>query len=143
LAASEAQLAEVEAKIGEDLDPFYRQFLSYADGWPAFFQTVDLFGASDLLGGPRFQHAAEILGFVEDSVLDRAGVRRDDLLPIAASPVDLDLCVMTRRAAMSPGTVIWLAGSEIDRFPSFDDYFAAMVDYNRLELQKLREVATD
>jgi hypothetical protein len=40
---------------------------------------------------------------------------------------------MTRRSASQPGMVVWLAGSEIDRFPSFDEYFMAMVDYDRLD----------
>jgi hypothetical protein len=33
--------------------------------------------------------------------------------------------------------VVWFAGYEIHRFASFDDYFAAMVDYNRNEIARL------
>lgn len=137
VAASEEQLAEVEAKLGEVLDPGYRSFLSFGDGWPAFYQTVDLFGHADLLGSERFDHASEMLGYVEDSVLESAGFGREELLPIAATPVDLDLFVMTRRSTATPGVVIWLAGYEVDRFPDFDEYFLAMMDYNRRELQNL------
>jgi hypothetical protein len=137
VAASQERLAQVEAHLGEALDPSYRDFLRHADGWPAFYQTVDLFGSDDLLGGDRLRHAEEMLGYLEDEQLaaDRAG---QDLLPIAASPVDLDLFVMTRRSSSRPGMVIWLAGSEIDRFPSFDAYFLAMVDYNRAEVANLQ-----
>jgi hypothetical protein len=49
---------------------------------------------------------------------------------------------MTRRSASQPGMVGWLAGSEIDRFPSFDEYFIATVDYNRLEVQHLQSEAS-
>jgi hypothetical protein len=48
---------------------------------------------------------------------------------------------MTRRSSPSPGTVVWLAGTEVDRFPSFERFFLAMIDYNRLELQKLQEAS--
>lgn len=142
VAASEPRLNAVEAHLGEALDPAFRAFLLHADGWPAFYQTVDLFGSNDLLGSDRFRHATEMLDYVEPVVLTASGLRREDLLPIAVSPVDLDLFVMTRRSASRPGVVVWLAGQEIDRFPSFDEYFRAMVDYNRLEVQHLRASAS-
>jgi hypothetical protein len=138
LAAREEKLEAVERHLGEPLDPRYREFLRYAGGWPAFYQTVDLFGPDDLLGGDRFRHATEMLGYVEDRVLRSAGVSKASLLPIAASPVDLDLFVMPRMLAPQPGTVIWLAGDVVDRFPSFDEYFLAMMDYNRAEVEALR-----
>jgi hypothetical protein len=137
VAASQERLREVEAHLGEALDPSYRDFLRHADGWPAFYQTVDLFGSDDLLGGERFRHAEEMLGYAEGEQLGARGLRRE-LLPIAASPADLDLFVMTRRSSPHPGTVIWLAGSEIDRYPSFDGYFLAMIDYNRTEVRSLQ-----
>jgi len=143
LAATPEQLAAVEARLGEPLDAGFRAFLEHAGGWPAFWQTVDLLGPDDLLGSERGQHAIEMLGFVEHDVLEAGGLRRQDLLPIAASRVDLDLFVMTRRSSRSPGSVIWLAGSEIERWSSFDDFFLAMIDYNRLELQQLGEGGAD
>lgn len=141
VAATSDQLEAVEGHLGEPLDAAYRSFLEHADGWPAFWQTVDLFGPQDLLGSDRFEHAMDMLGFVEEDVLRGAGVSRDELLPIAASPVDLDLFVMTRKSSAAPGRVVWLAGSEIDRWPDFDEFFLAMVDYNRLELQQLQQGA--
>jgi len=139
LAADEEKLQAVERLLGEPLDPQYREFLSYAGGWPAFYQTVDLFGPDDLLGGDRSRHANEMLSYLEDTVLEAAVVRREDLLPIAASPVDLDLFVMTRRSSQTPGVAIWFAGYEVDRFPSFEEYFLAMMDYNRAEVEALRK----
>lgn len=137
LAATPAQLDEVEAALGEALDPMYRSFLEHAGGWPALWQAVDLFGPEELLGGERFGHATEMLDFVEDTVLDGAGFSRAELMPIAASRTDLDLFVMARRSSPSPGVVVWLAGSEIDRWSDFEKFFLAMIDYNRLELQQL------
>jgi hypothetical protein len=61
--------------------------------------------------------------------------------PLAATAVDLDLFVMTRRSNPSPGMVIWFAGSEIERFPSFREYFLAMVDYNQRVVQRLESGA--
>ncbi len=43
---------------------------------------------------------------------------------------------MTRRSAATPGVIIWLAGSEVDRFPDFNEFFAAMVDYNRADIDR-------
>jgi hypothetical protein len=141
VAATPAQLEAVEAALGEPLDPGYRDFLEHAGGWPAFWQTVDLFGPEDLLGGERFRHATEMLTYVEVDVLTAGGLSRTDLLPIAASPVDLDLFLMMRRSSPSPGVVVWVAGSEVDRFPTFEDFFLAMVDYNRLELEHLKGIS--
>lgn len=138
VAATESELRAVEDHLGEALDPEYRAFLQCAGGWPAFYQMVDLFGPADLLGGPRFQQALTMLGYVEEAVLNSAGLRRQDLLPIAATPVDLDLFVMTRHSSLQPGCVIWLAGYVVDRFPSFGEYFLAMTEYNQLEIQDLR-----
>jgi len=141
VAATEAELASVEAHMGESLAPSHRDFLLHAYGWSAVHQTVDLFGSADLRGGPRFVHATEMLGYVEDEVLDAGNLRRADLLPIAASPVDLELFVITRRSAATPGVVVWFAGAEIDRFPTFDEYMLAMLDYTRLEIQALQGTA--
>jgi hypothetical protein len=140
VAASEERLQQVEAHLGQALDPSYRAFLRHADGWPAFYQSVDLFGSEELLGSERFQHAEEMLGYLEQEQPAASGMR-GGLLPVAASPVDLDLFVIPRRSSAHPGTVIWLAGSEIDRFPSFDEYFLAMIDYNRAEIQSLQASA--
>jgi hypothetical protein len=61
-----------------------------------------LFGPEDLRGGPRFVQATEMLGFLEDEVLSSSGFRRDELLPIAASPIDTELFVMARRSTSTP-----------------------------------------
>lgn len=139
LAATPDQLAEVERALGEPLDPGYRAFLEHAGGWLSFWQSVDLFGPADLLGSERFAHANELLGYIDDEVLAEVGFQRAELLPIASSQEDINLFVMSRRSSSAPGTVVWLAPGEIDRWPSFDEFYLAMVDYNRLEYQALRD----
>jgi hypothetical protein len=143
VAATEERLAAVEAALGEALDPAYRSFLARADGWDGFLQDTDLFGSEDLLGNERFASAVDRLGDLEAVVLDQAGVARDQLLPIAASANDLDVVVITRRSAAQPGTVIWFAECEIDRFPDFGEYLASTVEYNRLELDHFRRHADE
>ena len=53
------------------------------------------------------------------------------------SLVDLDLLVMQRRSAAEPGTVVWFAGAEVDRYPTFDDFFLAVIEYNVREIEHL------
>lgn len=133
------ELDEVERHLGIHLDPDYRTFLSYANGWPFFFQSVDLFGTDDLLGSPTFEYANEMLGAVEPIVYEQAGLERGAVLPIAATTVDLDLFVMPVVDGQQVPPVVWIAGGEIDRFPTFDDYVLAMIEYNVRELTTLRE----
>jgi len=137
VAASEEQLALVERALGEALDPGYREFLRHAGGWRGLWHCVDLFGPDDLLGGQRFEVACQRADELEQAALDEAGLRHGELLPIAASQEDPNLFLIGRRSSSIPGTVVWFAGGEIDRFPSFEDYFLAMIDYNRLEAREL------
>jgi hypothetical protein len=137
VAATPEQLETAETILGEALDPSYRCFLSYANGWAAFFQAVDLFGTDDLIGGQRFRHAVELIADLDDVVLTAADVRRDEIYPIASSRDDIDVFVIKRRRTADAGAVIWFATHEVDRFTNFDEYFASMVQYNRLEARSL------
>lgn len=138
VAATEAQLLGIEARIGESLDASHRAFLATAGGWPGFLQTVDLFGPGDFLGSTRWARAVELLGYLEDDVLASAGFRREHVLPIAASTVEIDLFIIGRRSSTTPGVVVWFAGDEVERFADFDEYFAAMLDFNRREIEVLQ-----
>lgn len=134
-AAAEEQLRQVELQLGEPLDPLYRAFLSNANGWTGFFQRVDLFGSSDLCGGPRKLRALGLLKSIEDFG-DLTGHSESDVSPIAVSQDDIDLFVLTKTQSEKNGEVLWLAGGLIDTFLNFDEYFLAMVDYNRREVQR-------
>lgn len=138
VAATESQLLAAEKTLGEPIDQCFRRFLGFANGWPAFYQTVDLFGAGDLIGGELFECGQRMLGYLHEVALAESGFSREDLMPIAATPVDLDLFVMVRPSRPKSGTVVWFAGGEIDRFSNFDEFFASMVAYNRIGLSRLR-----
>lgn len=66
---------------------------------------------------------------------------QEHLLPVAVSRTDKDLFVMVTAEGEQHGQVIWLAGGEIDTFSSFSDFFEAMIDYNKEELEDILENA--
>lgn len=137
VAAGAAALSSVEDLLGVQLDPEYRSFLSYADGWPSLFQSVDLFGVADLARGPRMDIAQELLANLEPDALRAAGLHGTQLLPVAATTVDLDLFVMPVAHGRQQPPVVWFAGYEIDRFETFHEFFLAMIEYNHRELTAL------
>lgn len=133
-AAGTEAIDRVEGAIGP-LDPGYRAFLGHADGWPAFLQETDLFGTAELAGGPAAA-ADELLDVLDDDVWEALGVRRDELHVIGASPTG-DLWLIARPGTRRAGEVRWFWGSDWETFPDFDEFFLAMVNYNRLELRRL------
>ena len=138
VAATEQEIGDIEARLGFSLDAEHRAFLLHANGWDWFFQSVDVFGTSDLLEGSRCQRAEELLKSLE-SLSDLCGFSRDELLPIAVSRFNTDVFAISTSRSQSPGTVLWFAGQVIDTFPSFSEWFLSLVDYNRSEYQALIE----
>jgi len=118
--------AEEELSITLPID--YKEFLKHANGWPCFYQYVDLFGCMDYLGSKEFRTACDSLKLLPISKL-----QRDNLLPIAATSDDIDLFCLN----LSTHKVIWYAGGEIEQFSSFSEFFLSMMDYNRREYRKL------
>lgn len=142
VAATVAEVLAAEQILGESLPPHYRTFLLHANGWRSFWQSADLFGTHQLLGGPERESAAALLGYLDDEgVLADLGLRVGELLPVAAKRDDLDLFVIGRQSSPIPGVVIWFAGDEIDRYPDFDEYFLAMMAYNHRRLQIMQQEA--
>lgn len=137
VAATEAELRGVEERLGEALDPQYRMFLSLAAGWPAFFHACDLFGPDELSGRGAGARGLELLSYLDPVALDDAKIARDDVRAIAVDRQDMDLFVIGRPSSSIPGVVIWFAAYEIERFATFDAFFLAMIEYNRLEVQAL------
>lgn len=130
VAAIPEAIRNVEKLIGEPLDAKYREFLTFANGWRGFYHSVDLFGTGEFGGGPHWKIAEEILETLSP-IENLCGMLVSDLLPIAVSLDSIDIFVMSRSHSRKPGEVIWFAGQLIDRFPDFDEFFLAMVDYNR------------
>jgi hypothetical protein len=141
VAADERSLHAVEATFQHDLDPHYRTFLTYADGWPDFWHSADLFGTEELKGARLMELANERLSIIGDLACDEEIVRPEDLLPIAVAKHDRNVFVLVKPAHRLHGQVIWLSGGVVDRFPNFDEFFLTMVDYNRGDLQWLQEGA--
>lgn len=137
VAASEQDLAQAEEILGHSLDARYRDFLSYANGWPGLLQDIDLFGTAELCG-PPMQRAQDILEAIDPAVWSESAIAVTDLLPLGLSSGHNDLFVVIKPHSEKAGVVIWFAGYEIERFASFDEFFLAMVDYNRLRYERLR-----
>jgi len=72
---------------------------------------------------------------IDGVALRQSGLLRDELVPIAASDVDLDIFFISKNKSVGEGEVIWFAGQEIQRFRGFEDFFLTMVDYNLEELK--------
>ncbi|NPC93238.1 SMI1/KNR4 family protein [Bacillus sp. WMMC1349] len=134
--ASEEQIRVIEDQLGHNLDSMFRRFLKHANGWKGFYQTVDLFGTEQLQESAIKDYAKT---FLDDDVLKESGVSRTQLLPIAITEFDKDLFVLCLPNSSTPGEVIWFAGEEIDRFKNFNEYFLAMIDYNREEVFELKK----
>jgi hypothetical protein len=125
--------------LGFPLHPQHRQFLLHANGWHAFVHDIDVFGVEDFLGGPRAGAAVELIESLED-LASLCGFGQDDLLPIAVNMTSIDVIVLTRPHTETPGKVFWLAGGVVDQFPDFQEWFLAMVDYNRHEYARAVDI---
>jgi hypothetical protein len=137
LAASEAQIANAETAMNCKFPPDLRQFLSVANGWNQFYQRVDLFGTSDFEGSSRMARAQELVQWlIEDTSW---GGTANELLPIAVSIDDNTLFCITTVANSQAGRVLWFSGRLIEDFANFTEFFLAMCDYNRLEVENLTE----
>ena len=65
------------------------------------------------------------------------GLGKHQLLPIAVSADDIDVMLMPKPDTECTGKIFWFAGGLIETFVGFDEWFLAMVDYNRQEYQRL------
>lgn len=138
IAATKEQLKTTEEHLGFNLDPRHRLFLEHANGWRGFYLTVDLFGTEELLGGLKMPYATMILDVLDkEGALEAIGFSKQHLIPIATTTDERDLFVITHPDSAEPGSILWFSGSEIDKFPNFDEYFLTMVDYNRIVYQNL------
>jgi hypothetical protein len=80
--ATDEQIFKAEQHLGHLIDPRYKAFLKCANGWLAFYQTVDLFGTQDLISGPRKENGEFILSFLDDGVLKKAMSRGKICFPL-------------------------------------------------------------
>lgn len=137
VAANMSDISDIQEKLGVSFSDDYIDLLLCADGWQCFYQDVDLFGTKDY-ETEKFTYAKTLLN-VEAEYDEELRKLKDHLLPIAVSKTDKDLFVMILKEGEDHGTVIWLAGGEIERFDSFGDFFEAMIEYNKEDLEELLE----
>lgn len=138
VAATPEQIADLESVLGFALDPCYRGFLLAVNGWVNFYQEVTLFGVEELTSGTLHDLAQEeLLTLDEAGALERVGLTRGELMPIAASEEQIDLFVMDIPSSPHAGRVSWLAGDLIEQRESFDEYYLASLEYNWMEFKDL------
>ena len=141
IAASPERIADIERQMGFPLEGGHRQFLLFADGWRCFYQAVDLFGSADLCSREWKAYLEGILSALDPSILSDLGVGIDDFYVVAATKTDLDVFLIGRQGTKLSGSVLWLAGTLVDKYPSFSEFFLSMVDYNRMERNRLKGIA--
>jgi hypothetical protein len=137
--ADESELIRTEKILGRSIDPAYRTFLKYAKGWPCFCGYVDLFGTEELTGFAQMHWARSVIRELSPLVIEQRGLTREALFAIAADPRDVDVYALWPSHGNDPGEVIWFAHQKVERFATFNCFFLAMVDYNRLRLQRLQK----
>ncbi|MDR6937892.1 SMI1/KNR4 family protein [Luteibacter sp. 3190] len=128
VAAAAQDIAAAENAAGMAFSTQHKEFLRYADGWQGFLITIDLFGTKDFLDGraEKVMQREEIRSFTK-----KLGLHEGEFVPIGASEAELDIFLHISPSAEGlPGGVVWFASEEVDRFESFVDFFAAMVNYN-------------
>ena len=135
--AKPEEMADVEAALHQKLPTQYREFLSLANGWEGFYVCTNLFGTSDLAG----QLARSVMERLDvQAYMSSSPWSLGEVMPIGGSDVDVDVFLLVLDDATNlPGGVVWLAGEEVDRYSSFHDFFAAMVNYNARIANKLAE----
>lgn len=139
VAADDATLLDAERRLGFRLDPSYRHFLGLANGWRAFFQTIDLFGTVELCAeADRGTARAQLLDPLPPQLLKAVVGAAERLVVIAAARHDRDIFVVPISHGQMLSSVTWLAGEEIERFDTFEEFFAAMLAYNRRLHLKMR-----
>lgn len=135
VAATEERLVETETRLGQPLDPSYREFLTYADGWPEFSISIQLMGTSDQLSAVRM---------TADDYLDvtlavgSTGWERPDLAPVAVASEDKDVIAVGRPGSSVAGQVVWFAGEEVERYSHFKDWFEDEVASHQRALGRLK-----
>ncbi|WP_202799130.1 hypothetical protein, partial [Xanthomonas oryzae] len=77
-------------------------------------------------------------GRVDQTIPKEQGFDEDEFVPVGASETDLDVFLhFSPMAKILPGGFLWFANEEVDRFGSFADFFAAMVNYNARIAQRV------
>lgn len=138
--ATEEEVARTEETLGFRLPDSYRGFLLASNGWPCFYQDMTIFSTDDLLGGPLYDAGRIPLDLpecVESMAID--GVVAADYFTVAASETQNDVALLGRPGTPAEGTVTWWGGEVMDRYKDFLEYYLSMLEYNKLDIEDIRE----
>lgn len=129
------EILRVEDCLGIKFDHQYKEFLQYVNGWKECYRLVSFLGTKELLSSEITDMAKEILE-IECSFDEQLEFRKEELLPIAVDEYGSDLFVLTPPVNDKNGMVIWFAGGEIERFPSFEVFRDTILQYMNDELNE-------
>jgi hypothetical protein len=138
VASTEEQVSSAERALGCKLDGQYRKFLSFANGWKRALQNIDIHGTTELTSTEVQKFYSGLIASIDISNFTDLGINQKEICIIAGSRIDGDIFFMENRTTPGDRKIIWMAGTLIDQFPCFDEFFLALVDYNRRELARLR-----
>ena len=138
--ATEETVASTEAQLGFRLPESYLGFLLASNGWPYFYLDMTAFSTSDLLGGELHEAGQTQLELDECiEAMAAGGVIAADHFPVAASLESIDVALMGKPGTPAAGTVSWVRGEVIERYDDFLDYYLSMMEFNKLEITRLRK----
>ncbi|WP_127783532.1 hypothetical protein [Rhodococcus sp. X156] len=126
--AREAQLGEVERRLGHPLERLHRELLACVNGWRGFTTFVDLLSTDELGRGARWESertrtAQWFTG--RDGGVDPATVY---LLGASEPEESLNQLLLWRQGPLSPRggrPVIWLDGDHADHYPDLYELLVA------------------
>jgi hypothetical protein len=126
-------ITEVQNFLNVKFSDEYIDFLTKANGWKGFLQSIDLFGTYDFKSN-KMQQARELLE-IDIEYIDFFKDIKDYLLPIGKNTMDCDLFIMILAPNEDYGKIIWTAEGEVERFDSFNHFFEEMIKYNKDDLE--------
>lgn len=127
-AAPESAIRVAELRLGRRLPPSYRQFLSFCDGWPSFFEGAHLLGTGDI---GRHGDGEEAPGRL---------VTERRLLPFGTDSSGASLFAFDTRVRLVDGelpVVAWIGGLGLD-CRCFTSFLATVLQLCRAELAQVK-----
>lgn len=142
VAADMKDIAAVEEKLEVTFTDDYRDFLLHANGWHNFYRSVTLFGTKEYVDTWAGWYTYALRRLKTELENNPSLYKKDEpLFPIAVSQHTDHFLFVLVLGGNRRGQVICLADGEIERYDTFTDFFEAMIDSNRDELEEVRENA--
>lgn len=130
--ASDEQLERIQNSYG--LVPDFIQLLRAANGWRGFYHDVDLLSVDDLEGGVGLERAWMLAESADHGSGGALALDRSTYVPVGVARQDIDVFLLNVRE----GAIRWIAGQEVEVFPSIASFLGGMTEYNRQTLEDLR-----